>query len=529
MKRRKIAILLLCGTLGMAGVLAGCGANDRQAPGSAMGSEGGPGGAPGGAPGGQSQGVDSYQAATEFTSDTETEGETYDSTGTDENTVHVLNGAKVKLKDATITRMSSDSTGGDNASFYGVGAASLVTDGTLMLSGGTINTDAKGAAGVFAYGDGTAYVSGTEIKTTQDTSGGIHAAGGGTLYAYDCDVETNGESSAAVRSDRGGGKMVIEDGSYVSNGTGSPAVYSTADIAVSDASLIATGSEAVCIEGQNSLRLFDVELEGNMKDDSQNDTTWNVILYQSMSGDSEEGTATFTMEGGVLTAGNGGMFYTTNTKSNFYLNDVEIDYGAESEFLLRCTGNNNKRGWGTAGKNGADCNFTADDQELKGNIIYDSISNLNLYLENESTYTGAFYDDESCAGEGGDGVCNVYISEDSVWTVTADCTVTNLTSAGKIVDESGKTVTIKGADGKVYVQGDSSLTVTVTSFSEKPDFSGAVEEIDFEEYYVENPMEEDVSEEIVGNADEEDEEADVEDDETLDEEDDLEDFEDEEA
>lgn len=69
----------------------------------------------------------------------------------------------------------------------------------------------------------------------------------------------------------------------------SPAVYSTADIAVHDATLTANGSEAVCIEGRNSLRLFDCDLTGNMSDNEQNDCTWNVILYQSMSGDSEVG------------------------------------------------------------------------------------------------------------------------------------------------------------------------------------------------------------------------------------------------
>lgn len=39
--------------------------------------------------------------------------------------------------------------------------------------------------------------------------------------------------------------MVVDGGSYTSNGTGSPAVYSTADIAVNNADLTANGSEAV--------------------------------------------------------------------------------------------------------------------------------------------------------------------------------------------------------------------------------------------------------------------------------------------
>lgn len=199
--------------------------------------------------------------------------------------------------------------------------------------------DTNGGAGVFSYNKGVTYVSDTTITTKQDTSGDIHVAGGGTLYACDVTATTNGQSAAAIRSDRGGGTMVVDGGTYTSNGTGSPAVYSTADIAVNNAKLIANGSEAVCIEGLNSLRLFDTSLTGNMSDDSQNDCTWNVILYQSMSGDSQEGNSTFEMNGGTLTAKNGGMFYTINTESTITLSNVNIKYADDNDFFLRCTGN----------------------------------------------------------------------------------------------------------------------------------------------------------------------------------------------
>ena len=248
---------------------------------------GGGQGGPGGAPGGQSQGVDSYDTANTYDSDTEVSDTSLESTGTDENAALVSSGANVTFNNIDITRNSSDSTGGDNSSFYGVGAALLATDGNAYVKGGTVTTDAAGGAGLFAYGDGTVYAADTTIKTTQDTSGGIHAAGGGKLYAWDLNVETDGESAAAIRSDRGGGTMVVDGGTYTSNGVGSPAVYCTADIAVKDATLTANGSEAVCIEGLNSLHLFNCDLTGNMSDLSQNDSTWTVILYQSMSGDSE--------------------------------------------------------------------------------------------------------------------------------------------------------------------------------------------------------------------------------------------------
>ena len=457
-----------------------------------MGGQGQPGGDEQGAPGqggpdGQSQGVDSYTAANEYTEDTTVSNETIESTGTDENAALISSGANVTLDNDTITRTSADSQGGDNSSFYGVGAAVLATEGTAYVKDGSVTTDAAGGAGLFAYDDGTVYASGTTVETTQDTSGGVHVAGGGTLYGWDLDVETNGESSAAIRSDRGGGTMVLDGGNYVSNGVGSPAIYSTADIAVSNASLTANGSEAVCIEGLNSIHLYDCDLTGNMSDLDQNDNTWTVILYQSMSGDSEVGNSTFQMDGGSLTSENGGVFYTTNTESTITLNNVDINYNDDNEFFLQCTGNTNQRGWGQAGANGADCHFTGISQDMQGNVIWDSISDLDFYLTDGSSLTGAVVDDESYAGEGGEGYCNVYVSADSTWTVTGDSTVSSLENEGTIVDGNGKTVTIQGTDGTVYVQGDSEYTITTGSYSDTADMSGATAIQDQSVYTVEKP------------------------------------------
>ena len=394
-----------------------------------------------GAPGGQSQGVDSYTAVNTYSEDTSLDGDSIESTGTDENAVLVDSGANVSIKNATITRNSEDSTGGDNSSFYGVGAAVLTTDGTASVSNSTITTDAKGGAGLFAYGDSTIYAADSTITTHQDTSGGI----------------------------------------------GSPAVYCTANIAINNATLTANGSEAVCIEGLNSLHLFDCDLSGNMSDDDQNDCTWGVIVYQSMSGDSEVGNSTFQMTGGKLSTGNGGLLYTTNTECTLTLDSVDITYAPDSEFFLRCTGNNNQRGWGQTGNNGSDCLFTAINQEMQGDVVWDSISDLDFYITDNSTLTGAIIDDETYAGNGRDGYCNVYLAEGCTWTVTGDSTVSSIESEGSIVDADGKTVSIVATDGTTYVEGDSQYTITTGSYSDSVDLTGATSEASWSDYSVEKP------------------------------------------
>lgn len=403
-----------------------------------------------------------YSAVNTYTKDQNVIDLNIISTGDDESAILVNNNAKVNINNFTLKRESENSSGGDAASFYGVGATALVTNGTLNLNSGSITSNSKGGAGVFAYGKGTAYVNNAIINTENDTSGGLHVAGGGKLYATNVTATTNGESSAAIRSDRGGGTMEITGGTFTSNGKGSPALYCTADITVNDADLISNGSEGICIEGLNTTTLKNVNLTSNMPDLDQNDNTWSVIVYQSMSGDSEVGKGTFNMEGGSINSTNGGLFYTTNTESEINLKNVTLNPSDDFEFLLQATGNNNKRGWGSKGKNGANCTFNADNQMLEGKILYDSISTLTFNLTNNSVYTGEIIDDESYVGNAvGDSYANVTIDETSKWIVTSDCTINTLVLKGKLVDADGNDVNILDVNGDMIREGNSDISVTV--------------------------------------------------------------------
>lgn len=443
-----------------------------------------PGGGPGG---GTSSAPEQYAAVTAYEEDAEVDGASFSSTGKDENALHILGGATVTLKDIQLTRSSSDSTGGDSSSFYGIGAGLLATDGTGYLKGGQLSTDAAGGAGAFAYGSGALYLADTVISTEQDTSGGIHASGGGQVYAWDLSVETQGASSAAIRSDRGGGTMVVDGGSYTARGLGSPAIYCTADITAHGALLAATGSEAVCIEGRNSIRLFDCQVSGAMQDLSQNDCTWTVIVYQSMSGDAEVGNSVYQMVGGSLTSENGGLFYTTNTECDILLSGVDIVTAPDCEFFLRCTGNQNERGWGQVGANGAQCTFTADAQEMVGDVVWDSVSQLDFYALNGSTLAGAWVNDERCAGASGQGYANLTIDASSTWTVTGNSALSQLNCAGRIVDDQGLSVSIVGRDGTQYAVGESAYTITVDGYQDSADTSGACALPQWSDFEVEKP------------------------------------------
>lgn len=52
------------------------------------------------------------------------------------------------------------------------------------------------------------------------------------------------------------------------------------------------------------------------------------------------------------------------------------------------------------------------------------------------------------------------------------------------VDENGQSVTVKGTDGTVYMQGTSDVTVTVGSYSTNVDTSGAAVADSWDDYAV---------------------------------------------
>ncbi len=399
---------------------------------------GGPGAGGNGGPG-QSSDASNGTAATTIDSDTTADGETYSSTGDDENAFRV-DGATAKLTNITVNKTEGSSSSADNGDFYGMNAGLLAQNGAnVTIKNATVNTGVKNGNGVFSYGTGTTVnISDSTIRTTGDCSGGIQTTGGGTTNAANLDVETQGNSSAAIRSDRGGGTVDVKGGSYVTNGTGSPAVYSTADVSVSDATLIANNSEAVVVEGKNSVSLTDCNVTGNMtgtyQDDSEN--IHNIMIYQSMSGDAEVGEANFTAEGGVITAKSGDMFYVTNTDCTISLKNVVFKLA--NEVFLRVEGNSSSRGWGKEGANGGDVVLDAADQEIDGQILVDDISTLKLNLTDGSSFTGAVNPD------GAEGTVDVTLSKDSTWTLTGDSYVSSFTGSTDNVITNGYHLYVDG-------------------------------------------------------------------------------------
>ena len=359
-------------------------------------------------------------------------GETFTSENADENALRV-DGSTVTLTDLTLTK-TGDGSSTEACDFYGVNAGLLAANGaTVTVEGGSFTTDAAGGNALFSYGEGTTLtVKNAAIRTSSNNSGGIQTTGGATTVAENLDVETSGASAAAIRSDRGGGTVDVTGGTYVTHGTGSPAIYCTAEITVRDAALTATASEGVVVEGKNSVTLENCDLSGNMQGTYGKGSSENlqaVMIYQSMSGDASVGKGSFRMTGGSLTAEAGDCFYVTNTDAEISLSGVTLSLA--NGVLLRVAGNDGSRGWGAAGSNGGSATMTADAQKLVGTVVVDEISTLDLTLTGGSSWEGTVNPD------GAAGRVSVKLAEGCTWKLTADAYVSAFDGDLDSVDPNG--------------------------------------------------------------------------------------------
>lgn len=327
-----------------------------------------------------------------------TENRQFDSAEDDVSAVFVTDGGALTLTAPTI-RTTGSTSSQENSSFFGLNAAALAAaGGQLTILGGTITTTGGGANAAFATGGGShVTLRRTRIEATGDGGHGVMASAGGTVELEKVDIVTAQAHGAALATDRGGGTITATGGTVVTHGRGSPAVYSTGAIAVTGATLKATGSEGAVIEGSNSITLKDCFLSG--------ERLCGAMIYQSFSGDAQGQHGTFQMQGGAFTSGEGPLFLVTNTHATITLQGVALE-PASGALLKAATGR-----WGRSGRNGGHVRLFAIAQTLVGDIECDALSSAEVSLKQGSTLIGRI-----------DGA-TISIDGTSTWQVTGNSTI----------------------------------------------------------------------------------------------------------
>lgn len=401
----------------------------------AQGPEGGPngggGGNPGGEGGGGSGGSSSYSiggtSSTGYSQSSGTNsvsGVTYTSTGSDENAVQVTGGT-FTMTDCTITKTGDYSESSDNTSFYGVNSAIYVgstsSTTTLTMEGGTITTNAKGANSAFAYGYGVLNISDVTIRNSSNLSRGIHATGGGTIVASNLDIVTEGMNSSVIATDRGGGTVTVDGGSYVTTGQDCAVIYSTGTMTVSNS----TGSSAIgeigVIEGDNSITINNCTF-------SSGSSSRGLMILQSGSGDSEGYDGLITVNNSTLTLTDSDAplcEIPTNITGTLVLNDVSLT--VPSGVLMYVNYNTQ---WSTYGGTGE---LVLQNGTYSGAVNADKYSNVSVTVESTATWYGSLNSSNVAASS--------TAAVSGTWILDSDSYVETLTiNSGATVYTNGYTL-----------------------------------------------------------------------------------------
>ena len=350
--------------------------------------------------------------------------ESMTNTTADQNAFIGKNKAVIDIENSVFDK-TGDTTSDDNSNFRGQNAVVLGIEGSqINIKGSNITSNSKGSNAVFATGEGSVInVENTNIHTKSDSSRGLDATYKGTVNGKNLTITTEGAHSATLATDRGEGTITTEAAKLTTSGEGSPVIYSTGNIMVNNVNGIANNSEIGVVEGKNSITLTNSNVTG-YKDNG-------FMLYQSFSGDAENGIARLKAENNTLTThATGAFLYVNNTTAEVDLSNNAISMPNTSTLVKAAADSR----WGKTGENGGHLTLRTSNQELSGNIMADSISTIALDMTNGSSLVGAINTDNTAKE------VTVKLSKDSNWILTGDSYIKSLNNE----DTTGSNIHLNG-------------------------------------------------------------------------------------
>ena len=332
----------------------------------------------------------------------------------------------INITDSNITKSGDINDNTEASEFYGTNAAILVQGGGLTMTGGNITTSARGGNALVATNGGNVVISGTHITSTGSASArGLHATYGGKITANNVIISSTGGSCATLATDRGEGTVSCTNCSLSTSGSGSPLIYSTGSITVTNTTGTSSAAQAIVVEGKNSAIIKSSNLKCTASPNNNRNDGCGALIYQSQSGDADTGTSLFTCEKSTMEILNTSsynksapMFYVTNTDANISLTDCLFNYGS-NKFIIIDEGD-----WGTTGSNGGNVNLTLTNQNIIGDIIIGNSSTLYMELIN-STIKGTINGNKTAS------VLSITIDENSKINLTGNSYYTYLNNSIK--------------------------------------------------------------------------------------------------
>ena len=125
------------------------------------------------------------------------------------------------------------------------------------------------------------------------------------------------------------------------------------------------------------------------------------------------------------------MFFVTNTKAVITLERVGLNQ--DGNVLIKAA----KDRWGSDGQNGGDFTFNAKNEQLKGDVLVDSLSKARMNLSQNTNWIGSLNKDNEAS------FVSLYLDGTSRLVLTADSYITELScddTEFKNIESNGFTI-----------------------------------------------------------------------------------------
>lgn len=329
----------------------------------------------------------------------------------DESIFVIDDGGDLTINNSRLTSIGN-ATKEEDSCLYGLNAGILAKKGSRIdIKNSTITTMGKGASAVFASGDNSLInIDNIIINTKGCYSNGLNASCRGTVMAHDIAINTEGRNSAAVATYMENGIINVENSLGCAAGEDSPCIYSRGEVVITDSKFKSENSEAAIVDG-SSVIINNTSLNGKEKN--------GIVLFQEDKKNSAIGKCIFTSSLGSITAGKGAMFYVTNTEAIVNLFNTKLNLSMDNVLI-----NARQDRWGEAGSNGGILKLIGNHQTLKGDILCDELSLVDLELNDYTYYTGIL----NCSKLGD---VSINLDSTSVWTLTGTSYINYITDEDK--------------------------------------------------------------------------------------------------
>jgi hypothetical protein len=319
----------------------------------------------------------------------------------DQSSYLVKDNSFLTLRNSSISKEEGDSSNIELSNSTGLNAAILVTYNCgLKMFNSKLITSADGSHGIYINGQkAKAEIDDTTIETYNQHSAALTVTNTASAEIKHSTITTKVKNAPALNIGVGGGSIRIDNSLIETQGQASPIIYDRGNVNFANTTGTANGSRAAVVENDSVLTI--------------NNSTFLV------SGAGEEDSS----EAAFLVKGTGKSTITINN-SSINLNKNLPYYNLAPVFLINNT-TTELNFYGTIFNFGSAIFISATSSNitinLNNNVIsgalnLDENSSLNMYLTNNSSYTGSINNDKA----------NIKLSKDSELNLTGDTYIASL-------------------------------------------------------------------------------------------------------